>query len=142
MVTVDDKDETKSESSRRRLTIVPGTEQYFKDLMELQKAQLADFGETFTLDRKVCVWPNGKSFGPDYISHHFNLLLEKNNLPHIRFHDLRHTAGSLLLEDGVDIKTIQEFLGHSQASTTTNIYLHSIVSGGQITSKSMSRIIA
>ncbi len=80
--------------------------------------------------------------GPDYISHHFSLLLKKNGLPHIRFHDLHHTAGSLLLEDGVDIKTIQEFLGHSQTSTTTNIYLHSIVSGGHVTSQSLNRIMA
>ncbi len=142
MVTVDDKDETKNESSRRRLTIVPGTEQYFRELMEIQKAQLSEFGEKFTLERKVCVWPDGRSLGPDYISHHFSLLLKKNGLPHIRFHDLRHTAGSLLLEDGVDIKTIQEFLGHSQTSTTTNIYLHSIVSGGHVTSQSLNRIMA
>ena len=52
-----------------------------------------------------------------------------------------HTAGSLLLEDGVDIKTIQEFLGHSQASTTTNTYLHCIVRGGHVTANSMNRII-
>ncbi len=142
MLTVDEKDETKNESSRRPLTIVPCTEPYFKELLELQQQSLQEFGEKFTLDRKICVWPNGRPLSPDYISHHFSLLLEKNNLPHIRFHDLRHTAGSLLLEDGVDIKTIQEFLGHSQASTTTNIYLHSIVSGGQVTSQSLNRILA
>ena len=93
------------------------------------------------MQRQVCSWHDGCPLSPDYISHHFKLLLEKNKLPHIRFHDLRHTAGSLLLEDGVDIKTIQEFLGHSQASTTTNIYLHSIVRGGHVTANSLSRII-
>lgn len=45
------------------------------------------------------------------------------------YHDLRHTAGSMLLQKGIDIKTIQHFLGHSQASTTVNIYLHSISNG-------------
>lgn len=141
VVTLHENDDTKSECSRRRLRIVPGTELYFKDLMKRQKEQLADFGQTFSLDNPVCVWPDGRSLGPDYISHHFKLLLEKNKLPHIRFHDLRHTAGSLLLEDGVDIKTIQEFLGHSEASTTANIYLHSIVRGGHVTANSLSRII-
>lgn len=140
-VTLHEQDETKSECSRRKLRIVPGTEPYFKDLMQRQKEQLADFGLTFSMNNPVCVWPDGRSLGPDYISHHFKLLLEKNNLPPIRFHDLRHTAGSLLLEDGVDIKTIQEFLGHSQASTTTNTYLHCIVRGGHVTANSMNRII-
>ena len=140
MVTIDEKDETKNECSRRRLSIVPGTEQYFKDLLQSHKEQISDCGEAFSMQRQVCSWPDGRPLSPDYISHHFKLLLEKNKLPHIRFHDLRHTAGSLLLEDGVDIKTIQEFLGHSQASTTTNIYLHSIVRGGHVTANSLNRL--
>lgn len=51
-------------------------------------------------------------------------LSEKYSLPEIRFHDLRHTAGSLLLAQGVNIKQIQEFLGHSDVTTTLNIYTH------------------
>ena len=121
--------------------MVPGTEVYFQNLMDQQKKDLADLGHPFSLDNRVCVWPDGKPISPDYISHHFKLLLEKKKLPPIRFHDLRHTAGSLLLEDGVDIKTIQEFLGHKEASTTANIYLHSLVRGGQVTANSLSRII-
>ncbi|WP_442867807.1 tyrosine-type recombinase/integrase [Butyricicoccus sp. OF27-2pH9A] len=46
----------------------------------------------------------------------------KYGLPEIRFHGLRHTAGSLLLAQGVNIKQIQEFLGHSDVTTTLNIY--------------------
>ena len=65
----------------------------------------------------------------------------KNKFLHIRFHDLRHTAGSLLLEDGLDIKTIQEFLGHSEASTTANIFLHNIARGGHVTANALSRFI-
>lgn len=45
-------------------------------------------------------------------------------LPTIRLHDLRHTAGTLLREQGVDIKVIQEFLGHSSISTTLDTYGH------------------
>ena len=48
----------------------------------------------------------------------------KYDLPEIRFHDLRHTAGSLLLAQGVNIKQIQEFLGHADVTTTLNIYTH------------------
>lgn len=42
----------------------------------------------------------------------------------IRFHDLRHTCASLLLANGVSMKQIQEWLGHSDFSTTANIYAH------------------
>lgn len=50
--------------------------------------------------------------------------VKRNNLPYIRFHDLRHTHASLLLSQGVDIKTISERLGHSNIGTTMNIYTH------------------
>ena len=42
----------------------------------------------------------------------------------IRFHDLRHTCASLLLKNGVPMKDIQEWLGHSDYNTTANIYAH------------------
>ena len=49
---------------------------------------------------------------------------DKNNLRHIRFHDLRHSCASLLLANGISMKQIQEWLGHSNDSTTANIYAH------------------
>lgn len=50
--------------------------------------------------------------------------LEKNGLPHVKLHGLRHTAGMLLRESGADLKTIQERLRHSKLDTTANIYTH------------------
>ena len=49
---------------------------------------------------------------------------EKNLIPIIRFHDLRHTHASLLLAEGVDLETISRRLGHAKTSTTANIYCH------------------
>jgi integrase len=55
----------------------------------------------------------------------FKALLKKAGLPAtIRFHDLRHTAASFALANGMDIKTTMEMLRHAQASTTLNIYGH------------------
>ena len=51
-------------------------------------------------------------------------MLAKNNLRKIRFHDLRHSCASLLLANGVRMKEIQEWLDHSDFSTTANIYAH------------------
>jgi integrase len=50
--------------------------------------------------------------------------LTKADLPPVRMHDLRHTAATLLLAQGVDVRTIMEVLGHSQISLTLNTYAH------------------
>lgn len=50
--------------------------------------------------------------------------IKRNNLKYIRLHDLRHTAATLLIEAGVDLKTIQERLRHSRYQTTADIYAH------------------
>lgn len=54
----------------------------------------------------------------------FHMLLDQAGLPRIRFHDLRHTAASLLLTQGVHPRVVMETLGHSQISLTMNVYSH------------------
>ena len=72
----------------------------------------------------VCVDVIGNLIKPNYVSSTFGKLLAKNNLRHIRFHDLRHTCASLLLANGVPMEQVKEWLGHSDFSTTANIYAH------------------
>lgn len=55
---------------------------------------------------------------------HFEDLLAKSGLPRIRFHDLRYTYATLLLQAGEHPKVVQELLGHAQISTTLDIYSH------------------
>ena len=66
----------------------------------------------------------GNIFNPRNLSSNFSKLLEMKGLRHIRFHDLRHSCASLLLANDVPMKQIQEWLGHSDISTTANIYSH------------------
>ena len=54
----------------------------------------------------------------------FKKLLKKANLPDIRFHDLRHSAATLLLSLGIHPKVVQKLLGHTQISMTMDIYSH------------------
>ncbi len=58
-------------------------------------------------------------------------LLRRAGLPRIRFHDLRHTAATLLLLQGIHPKVVQERLGHSQISVTLDTYSHVLPSMGR-----------
>ena len=72
----------------------------------------------------VCVNEIGDLIKPSYVTRSFSKLLQANGFRHIRFLDLRHSCASLLLKNGVPMKQIQEWLGHSDFSTTANIYAH------------------
>ena len=71
-----------------------------------------------------CVDSLGVLLKPDYLTQHFEIIIKKNNLKKIRYHDLRHSCASLLLANGVSLKEIQDWLGHLDYSTTANIYSH------------------
>jgi integrase len=58
------------------------------------------------------------------LQRHFHPLLERLSLPKIRFHDLRHTAATLLLSEGVHPKIVSEMLGHTEIGITLNLYSH------------------
>ena len=66
----------------------------------------------------------GDRIKPAYITSAFPLLLERHDLKRIRYHDLRHSCASLLIANGVSMKQIQEWLGHSTFTTTANLYTH------------------
>ena len=62
---------------------------------------------------------------PNYITTHMRRLMKRVGLPNMSPHDLRHTCASLLLQSGADIKSVQDSLGHANASTTLNFYVRS-----------------
>lgn len=117
-------EQTKSLASKRTLFLIPSTITYLQQVRKDQLERQRLLGSAYTITDHICVWPDGRPLSPDYVSQHFRLFLEKHNLPSIRFHDLRHTAGSLLLRKGLNVKQVQEFLGHEKSSTTLDIYLH------------------
>ena len=71
----------------------------------------------------ICKREDGTPLLPDYVSHEFGRLLKDNGLRHIRFHDLRHSSASLLINMGFTLKEVQEWLGHANIAST-NIYAH------------------
>ncbi len=76
----------------------------------------------------ICVNEVGRLYTPNWLTTSFGKLLKKHGLRHIRFHDLRHSCASILLRKGVQMKYIQEWLGHSNIATTADIYSHLEVS--------------
>lgn len=120
------KDTTKTKSSMRTLPLVP----VFKEKLLKMKEQQAEYrrvcGKCY--DNRyleyICVDEMGTLISPHYLTAAFPKLLGKNDLRRIRYHDLRHSCASLLLANGVPMKQIQEWLGHSDFSTTANVYAH------------------
>lgn len=138
-----EEEHTKSDSSERDLFLPNGLKTYLLELQERQNQNSIVCGAEYKSSGHVCQWPDGAPYRPDYITHRFHAFLEKNDLPMIRFHDLRHTAGSLLFNSGcVSGKQIQEFLGHSQISTTMDIYVHSSFEGKQETANNLDAILS
>lgn len=66
----------------------------------------------------------GNHLGPNHVVEELKKLLKEAGLPDIRFHDVRHSAATLLLSLGVHPKVVQELLGHTQISMTMDIYSH------------------
>ncbi len=63
---------------------------------------------------------------PGAFSLHFARLVKRSRLPHVRFHDLRHSFGTLLMAAGADLQTVSRALGHESAAITSRIYVHAI----------------
>ena len=118
------KDKTKNESSRRSFPMTPEIKKLLLSLREQQEKDKAFFGKQYTENNYVFKWADGHTFSPDYVSQKFSDLLKANGMPHIRFHELRHSSASNLLNMGFTLKDVQEWLGHSDIKVTANIYGH------------------
>lgn len=119
-------DRAKTKSSLRTLPLVPPIRDRLLELKGQQETYRRLCRSSYNPDYLgyLCVDEIGNILRPNYVSEQFPKLLEKNGLRPIRFHDLRHSCASLLLANGVPMKQIQEWLGHSDFSTTANIYAH------------------
>ena len=119
-------DTMKNKSSRRTMPLIPAVEKILLEHKAKQEEYMKLFGNSYSKEYLdyVCVDPLGNILKPDFVTEHFGHLLKENNLKKIRFHDLRHTCASLLLANGISMKQIQDWLGHSDFSTTANIYAH------------------
>ena len=119
-------DTTKTKSSMRTLPLVPFMRERLLTQKEEQQENRRLCGRSYIKEylEYVCVNEIGDLIKPHYVTESFPKLLKTNGMRQIRYHDLRHSCASLLLANGVPMKQIQEWLGHSDFSTTANIYAH------------------
>lgn len=116
----------KTKSSLRTLPLIGSFREYFLQVKEAQELNKQVCGNCYNYeyDGFVFVDELGERMRVDYLTNAFPKFLESLGLRRMRFHDLRHSCASLLLANGVPLKHIQEWLGHSDFTTTANIYAH------------------
>mgnify|MGYP000624141995 CR=1 FL=1 len=121
-----EQDSAKTKSSLRTLPLVGSFRDYFQKVKEAQELNKKVCGNCYNYDYDGYVFVNelGERMRPNYLTEYFPKYIAKHGMPKMRFHDLRHSCASLLLANGVPLKQIQEWLGHSDFSTTANIYAH------------------
>lgn len=120
--------EPKTKNSIRKVTVPQHVIKMLRKL-KLQKMEermkaddLWEGGERFFV---FSSW-NGKPINPSSVKTWWKRFTDRHNLPYIRFHDLRHTSATLLINQGVHMKTISARLGHANILTTMNIYGHAL----------------
>lgn len=120
--------EPKTKSSKRTMKISNDMLNRLKIYQAWQSEQRLKIGSEWNdTDRLFTQW-NGLPMYPDSLTKWFKLFLKRHNLRQVTLHSLRHTNATLMIAEGTDIRTVSGRLGHSNTSTTLNIYTHALKS--------------
>ena len=110
-------------------------------ILGVLKPDRLKLGPAFQDNDIVFASPLGTAQDARNVSRLFTRLLTKNHLREIRFHDLRHTAATLLLSAGVNPKVVSERLGHATISITLDVYSHVMPDMQRDTASLMEKLI-
>ncbi|MEV7421075.1 tyrosine-type recombinase/integrase [Streptomyces sp. NPDC091212] len=115
---------TKTQSSERRIALPTECLRSLDQHRERQRQEREAAGTRWKASGYVFTRPDGSPIEGATLTRHFNTLLRRAQLRRIRFHDLRHSAATLLLEQGVELVVIKELLGHAHIGVTATVYAH------------------
>ena len=134
-------DTTKTEKSKRMIAIPLQLTQLLKDYSLYQMKMQQDIGDKWVYsDRLLTKW-NGEPMHPNTPYSVLQKLLVKYDLPKVSLHSLRHTNATIMINNGADIRTVSGRLGHSQTSTTLNIYAHALQTADANAAESISNVL-
>src|SRR5512139_639370 len=112
----------KTAKSARAIALDRTTVAALRAHRELQRQERLGFGEGYRDSGYVFTGLNGDPMAPDRLTRYFGKLIAETGVPPIRLHDLRHGAATLALAAGVDLKVVQEMLGHCSIVLTADTY--------------------
>jgi len=130
----------KTDRSRRAIALPGFVTSALREHKARREAQIAK-NEKWDDNGLVFVTRSGKPISARNVVRFFKDQLAEAGLPDIRFHDLRHTAASLLLERNIHPKVVQELLGHSTATLTLDTYSHLLPSMQKQVAQSMDDLV-
>ena len=99
-------------------------DEYLQRLQKQQEANAAFCGNLWVGSGYIVVDEMGKPITFGRLQKNYKRILANNGLPDIRFHDLRHSVATYLLEIGIPIEEVSAWLGHSSIATTAKVYAH------------------
>lgn len=114
----------KTRSGRRLISLPPGIVALLKEHRDSQHRERWEWGEAYQDNGLIFCAEDGSVLSPDAVSRAFRALATAAGLPPIKLHEGRHTAASLALEAGLDIKVVSAALGHSGTQITRDLYQH------------------
>ena len=116
----------KTKSSYRTLELIPEVEKFLLEVKEKQEKNKKLFKSSYNYkyNDNICVKENGDLIKLDYITKKFKEITRKLGYDDVHFHCLRHSFATNMYDEGMDMKELQMWLGHSSISTTMDLYLH------------------
>ncbi len=125
-------DDTKTEQSKRSIRVTQNVVELlgaYKVEQAERRLRLGDaWAGEWTEHPRLFTNQDGRPMSPSTPLNRLKRILSRNGLPDVSLHSLRHTNATLLIQQGVSIRAVSGRLGHSQTSTTMNIYAHQIQS--------------
>jgi integrase len=135
--------EPKTKKSRRYIRLTPRAVGALQSHLERQLREIRILGDRYEVQGLLFSTSTGGPINPSNLRQNgFARLLKEARLPHIRFHDLRHTCATLLLAQGSHPKYVQELLGHATIAITLDTYSHVIPGMSDHTARAMQNVLS